>query len=229
MTVLDLIKSSLRLIHQLGPGRSPSNSEAADALLVFNSMLDSWSTERLAIHEIRRDTYPWTGGAACKTIGPGGHYEAPRPVRITEAGIIVTDDETPLDICCARKWATVSRKYETGTPRVLHNDGGHPRSGLWLWPVPESDLTLVLYAWRVLIAFANVNQDVDFPPGYFDAIRYNLAVHLGEEWGKQVSERTERMAADKKGWIKALNMPTLEMGVDDALVGPGRTDFFSGG
>ncbi|MEN6537789.1 MAG: hypothetical protein ABFD89_29325 [Bryobacteraceae bacterium] len=229
MTVLDLIKSSLRLIHQLGPGRAPSNSEVTDALLVLNSMIEAWSIERLTIYEIGRDEYAWSAAIASRTIGPGGDLDGTRPGRLDGAGIVRDGKETELRIYCPRQWANVPRKSDSGTPRVVYNDGGHPRSTLWLWPVPDVALTLVLYPWRMLTGFAETSVEVDFPPGYADAIRYNLAVHLGEEWGRPVSDRVEIMAADKKGRIKAMNMPELEMGVDDALLTRRQVDITTGG
>jgi hypothetical protein len=229
MTVLDLIKSSLRLIHQLGPGRSPSNSEVTDALLVLNAMLEAWSIERLAVYEMGRDIYTWPAHTASRTIGPGADFDTVRPARIDEAGILEDGAERDLQIWCVRKWKAIERKSDRGTPAVLYNDGGHPRSTLWLWRVPTVSTSLVLYPWRALTGFTETTQDVEFPPGYADAIRYNLAVHLGEEWGRPVSDRVEIMAADKKGRIKAGNMPELEMGVDDALLRRRQVDITTGG
>lgn len=225
MTVLDLIHSSLRLIGQLGPGRKASTSETTDALLILNSMLDSWGTEGLTVFQTGRDVYSWTAEAASKTIGPGGDFSTTEPLAIgAEFGYLETtlNREIPLEALTEDKWRKIEHKSRAGFPEGIHNNKAYPVATLYLWPIPPAAGSLIVYPWLTLSEFNNLAQVVSFPRGYADAIRYNLAIHLGEEWGRPVSGRVERMAANKLGVVKSRNLEAIESGVDPALVAPRR-------
>ena len=57
-TAGDQINAALRLIGQLAEGETPSAATSQDALVALNQMLDSWSTERLAVYSTQDQVYP---------------------------------------------------------------------------------------------------------------------------------------------------------------------------
>lgn len=220
MTVLELIKSSLRLIGQLGPGRSPGTSETADALFVLNSMLEAWNVERQNIYRVSRDTYTLTASLQPHTIGSAGTFNVARPIRVENAGVISVGGETeyPLEMWSAQRWAgETSKTLTSDIPAALYYEPAFPLGKLYLWPIPTTAATLALYTWAQLTGFANAAETVSFPPGYADAIRYNLAVKLAPEWGRVPRPDVSQMAIDSLAKIKSLNTPSLEMSCDPAF------------
>jgi len=213
MTVLDLIKSSLRLIGQLGPGRTPGASELSDALLVLNTMLEAWSVERLNVFSIGRDVYDLVPGKQTYTLGPGGDFDNPRPVRIERAGIVALNNpsqpfELPLKLLrTAEEWADVRIKDLPSTlPKAAYNDNAFPLANFSLWPVPSIAHQVAIYPWRALTTgFDDSGLEVEFPPGYADAIRYNLAVRLAPEWGKELRPEVLELARLSRTAIQSLN------------------------
>ncbi len=53
---------------------------------------------------------------------------------------------------------------------------------------------------------ADLDEDFDFPPGYFKAIRYNLAVDLAPEFRRDVQPAVADIARQSKGELIALNV-----------------------
>jgi len=173
-------------------------------------MLESWSLESLIIYEVRRTEYPLTG-ASSYTIGPGGDFDAPRPIRIVRAGY------PGIDGCeCS---LPIINKYEAtpgcGGEPGIYNDGAFPVSTLHLRPTPVTASSLALYVWQPLGQVISESETVELPPGYADAIRYNLAVRIAAEWGRQPRPDVLQLAIDSKGIVKSFNSsPPPEMRTD---------------
>jgi hypothetical protein len=94
-TAGDQINAALRLIGQLAEGETPSDATSQDALAALNQMLDSWSTERLAVYSTQDQVFTWPANDAIRTLGPTGDFVGTRPVQLdtssyfrdTESGV----------------------------------------------------------------------------------------------------------------------------------------------
>ena len=64
----------------------------------------------------------------------------------------------------------------------------------------------------------NQSDTVSVPPGYADAIRYNLAVKLAPEWGRTITPEVAEMARTSKAAIQRLNLPAPVMLCDPAML-----------
>jgi hypothetical protein len=210
MTVRDLIKGSLRLIGVVASGETPDSSELADGLFSLNSMISSWSTERLIIYSRTREEFNLVGGTGSYTIGVGGDFNTARPMVIEKAAIEVqvsSPYEVPVDIINTDDWANLLNKGLTSAlPLKLYAEGNYPLDTLNLWPVPSDANKLVLYTQKPLSAFTGVTETIALPPGYEDALRYNLAVRMAPEFNKQVDQVVIKIAIDSKANIKRQNI-----------------------
>lgn len=235
-SALDIIKSALRLINVLGSGRNPSASESADALAILNQMIDGWQIDRLMIFTVNRmdldmNQNPFTlvsGRQAYKVGLPNGDFLIPRPARIDSVSLIYLANaaqplELELDDLTDEQWQQIPVKNTTSTiPTAVWNDLGFPYLTLSFWPIPSTANQIVLYAWQVLQYFPNLAQKLTFPPGYLECLRYNLAVRLAAEFGKeQINPAIPAIAIDSMGKIKSFNIPITEMKLDPALSGGG--------
>ncbi len=218
MTAAELIRSSLRLIQELAPGQTQHADDDNDALFVLNSMLDGWSIDRLNIYHIKRSDHTLVANQSSYTIGTGGNFNVARPVRIDNAGIILDDgSEKPLSILDPDEYAMVWQKtFATPIPWGLYCDYQHPLASLFLVPVASVAYGLALYSWQVLSSIASVATTISFPPGYADAIRYNLAVRLAPEWGRVLRPDVKDLAVETRAKIQMLNAPAPIMRVDPA-------------
>lgn len=215
MTVRELIKGSLRLIGAISSGETPSAAEEADALSSLNDLLESWSAEGFLVHQIVREVFPLVASQQAYTIGVGGNFNTARPMQIVEAGIIENGSEIPLEIITVQAWSEISIKTTTSNiPQKLYPQGSFPLEILSLWPVPSIANSLVTYSVKPLTAFAAVADNVSFPPGYARALRYNLALDMSPEYGRDPSAMIAMVAADTKADLKRKNIQPQMMSSD---------------
>lgn len=222
-TPRDLIKGSLRLIGAIATGEAPSADEQTDAFNVLNDMLDSWSNEKLTIFQTTTETFPLTIGQQTYSMGPTGNFNTVRPQKIENIGIQQVSSanllELPMKILNQDQWANITIKATTSAlPLKVYIEDTYPLLTLYFWPVPSAAVNIVLYSWKPLGSFATVNSVISLPPGYAKALRYNLAMELAPEYGKEPSQVVAMGAAESKENIKRMNVKPLYLGVDSGAV-----------
>jgi len=224
MTILEIITSSLRLIGQLGPGRTAGPSETTDALFVLNRMLESWANDRLLVYAIDRNVFSLVASKTYYTIGTSGaDWNLTRPLRLDNVGLMIdAQTEVPLQQLTEDEYAEVRQKALTSTqPTQVFYEATYPNGTLFVWPTPTQVRSLVLYTFAPISTFASASDTMSLPPGYADAVRYNLAVRLAPEWGKTARPDVAAMAVESLSRIKTTNSPVMEMIVDPAMAGRG--------
>ncbi len=227
-TVRDLIKGSLRLIGAIASGETPTADEEQDALLALNDMVENWNLEGLMVYTINREEFALVPGQQSYTMGVGGNFNTNRPLRIDQAYMKILNTgpstELPIDLVTDDEWAAITVKSTTSSiPRKLWNRNDFPLTHLDLWPVPSAANVLVLYTWDQIGAFSSANAAISLPPGYAKALRYNLAVELAPEYGKEPGVVVASIARDSKEDIKRINAVPQYMDVDPALMPAQRT------
>lgn len=234
MTARDLITRALRVIGVLAQGESPTAGETQDALLVLQDMLATWGLQRRTIYTIDRSIFALTVGTQTYTLGtwvgtlpaPASHWEHVRPVWVQHASLIVNTNapqplELPLDILTVEDWQAVRVKAVASTiPRVVYINEGWPYTEVSLWPIPsDTSAQAVLYLPVAVTGFADLSTDYTFPPGYADALRYQLAARLAPEFGRVLDPMVAQLAADSLAAVKRANEEPVELRMDPALTG----------
>lgn len=222
MTGREIVTASLRLLGVLAPGENLGASEATDGLSALNRMLGSWSNESLLINAKVRDELTLTPNDQQYSMGTGADFNTARPIRIEEA--LIRDEssspaiEIPVKLLTKEEWAAIQVKESTSTyPHSLYAEGTYPNETINLYPKPTAAHKLVLYSWKPLPEIATLDTSVSLPPGYDDALIYNLAIRLAPEYGRAVSDAVGITATEAKAAIKRINHKPRYLKVDDAL------------
>lgn len=221
----DIIRRSLRLIGVLATGETPAAAEQADALEALNAMLDTWRTESLSVYALRTETLPLTG-AASYSIGVGGDLDIERPVKIESAYQRIAGVDSPVVVASKQAYDGATAKGTTGDPASwLYYEPSYPVGRVHLYPVPASG-ELHLTVWTPLAQLA-ASDDVALPPGYREAITYQLAMRLAAEYGKPVAPEIAAMGAAAKADIKRVNtrVPLMSSGLTTGQRYDVRTGF----
>ena len=221
--VSDLIRSALRTIGKLGPGRTPSTSEYTDALTTLNSLVSSWCAENLMCYAARVDALPVVAGQGAYTLGQGMNFlgDAPPadwPIPRPNDFYAAQFEGVPLDILTDLEWSAVPNKTDSGTPAAVWFDWGYPLVTVNLWRVPTIDGTLELSSKSPLTGFSAVTDTMALPRGYFEALKTNLSVALAPEWGGNLTADIVQRARETKGQLKIRNWRPAKLRVDDALL-----------
>jgi hypothetical protein len=224
VTVRDLITNSLRLIGAIATGETPSASELADGIVVLNDMLGSWSTDGLIIPQTVIEEFPLVPGKQSYTMGATGDFVSTRPMRIMEAGIKSNTSELPIEVIGVQEWSQITVKSNSSwLPQRLYADGSFPNQVINLWPIPSAPNTLVLYSLKGFTEFATATDVIAFPPGYTRCLRYNLALELAVEYGKEPSPLVAAVAVDSKADLRRQNNQPVLMISDYFGLSGGRT------
>jgi hypothetical protein len=228
MILQDLIRSSFRAAGLMKMGQVFNADEQIDGLFILNAMLEAWSIERLNVFTVQpqiinlnasQQSYQWGTGAA--------DINAPRPLRLERVNVVTPATGGPLElgleILTVLQWAAIPIKSTPSTlPTRCYLDNQFPNAGFFVWPVPSVNLQLNAYVWQAITTgFTSVTTTVSFPPGYAEAIRYNLAVKIAAECeGAKVSDFTASEAVRTKAAIKRMNKPRLYLNCDAAMTSP---------
>jgi hypothetical protein len=230
-TALDLITLALKDIGALGVGQAIGADDTADALATLNMMLGQWQGERLSVfHEI--DVVAPSTGAQSYTIGPGGAFNAARPVDIKAAFARLNNGTIPVDypvqvIRSREDYDRIALKSLSAFPEFLYYDAAYPLGNVIFYPVPNSTFELHLSVLDVLPQFTAPAQAVNLPPEYLAAIRYNLAVYLAPSYQLQPMASLVALAANAKRVVKRMNAQIPQMTMPVALLGQrGRYSIF---
>lgn len=196
----------------------------------LNSMMDSWSQERLMIHQLSVTSFALTASQGTYTIGSGGDFNMTRPTKIVDPCFTRDTDDTdiPLNLIDADTYGRiVDKTLGDVTPSYLFYDMGYSATStatIKLYPVPPSGLTLYINTLQPLQTFSTMSATLQLPPGYQQAIETNYAV-MSAFGVIEVSPLLMDAAMKSKKVLKVMNLPApilrLEYGiVSNILTGP---------
>lgn len=235
MTGREAITAALRLIGVLASGETATAAEASDGLSALNRMISSWSTEGLMTYSVVREEFTLTVNDGIYTMGASGDFNTTRPTRIESASIedqsASPTTESPLRLINSSEWAGIATKDLSSTPQYLYTDFTNPLVTLNLWPRPDTADKLVVYSVKVLTAVSTLDTSITMPPGYDDAIVYNLAVRLAPEYGRQTPAEIAMLATESKASIKRVNHKPRYLKADSGalMTSGGGFDIVNGG
>jgi hypothetical protein len=236
-TAKKLMERALRLIGAIGVGEELEAAEVADALEGLNAMLDAWNAEELSIYAYQREAWTLIVNQQEYEIGPGGSMDTARPPSIPQGTAFIEDtSQSPTVEYELRVYDNVSewgREMQKNSsaiqPYALYYEPKWPLGLIHLYPKPDAADNLVLYTPIQFLQLTSGIQPVSLPPGYAEAIAFNLALRIAPEYNRSVSAEVAAGAASALATIKMKNVRPAVMRCDDAIVGPGVYDINLGG
>lgn len=234
-TARQLIASATKLMGALGQAETPSADEEQDAFVILNQMIDQWATQPWTTYTVTRSTFVMPANTPTITIGVGGTINQARPERILQAGYINPNTsgtstlETPMPVIPFEQYAAIPLKSLTNTlPSALYYNPTAPIGTIYLWAIVNQSVTVVLYTESPLAQFTDLTTATIFPPGYVDALKYQLTVKLAPEWGMTLPDGIERLAAVYLNDLKRMNLRITTMpNAWNATFGRGAYDIYS--
>lgn len=216
-TAQTLIKAALRSINAIASGETPTAAEMADGLEALKIMLRSWSSDNIMVYSIVFDTLAMTG-ASTYTIGSGGDVDTEWPVEIKGA---VVDTDYQVDVIGEAKYRSLSRSPAMASygsiARFLWYNPVYPLGVLY--PAPKGGNSMVISSLKALSDPATLTTSVAFPTSYDAAIKFNLALHLAPEFGKEPSQVVAMLARESLDRIKSKNAANQLNEVDLSSLG----------
>ena len=235
-TTRELLSGAHRLLGLVNSGNVLPEAVYQDNLVALNQMIDSWSTERLAVFCTQDQTYYWEAGERIRTLGPTGDFvyllanQSDTPIVTQGEDYIGADDATTqrpilLEDSTYFRDQTTNVSYgikfinqlqynniavktvQSTYPQVLFVNNTFPNITLSVYPVPNRMLEFHFISVQPLANPTTLETDLAFPPGYLRAFRYNLALELAPEFNVEPSSEVRRIAMYSKRNLKRINNP----------------------
>lgn len=198
----------MRLAGVIGKGEVPDADEAQDGLAALNSMLDSWSIEKLFVYYIVDETLTFVASQQTYTMGSGGDLNTTRPTRIEDSCFVrYANIDTPLQIIDEAAWAgLVAKTVQSNLPMYLFPDMQYPLVRLNFYPTPSTSAAVAhIKSWKQLQQFTTLTDVLALPPGYERAIEFGLSEEFGVEFGIEIPAKVQQIAAKARANIKRIN------------------------
>lgn len=229
MKANDVISGAARLAGILGSGETLQGNEPSDCLVILQQMMDAWQADGLKIFAEGSNTFPLTIGKQVYTLGQSGtpDFVMQRPAHIERMGMLLTGSnpvqppEIPISVLDVDGWANIRVKNIQGNyPLNCWPDYQFPNMNLSFYQIPGLGCSVAIYSWNPLSTWPDLNTtDINFPPAYAQAIKYNLAINLGAEFKTQLDPATVQIATNSLAALKDLNLPAPIMTCDSGLTG----------
>jgi len=201
-----IINGALRAIGVAAAGYDPTAEEAADGLAALNSLLQSWQAEGLTVPFRAWDAFALTIGTASYTWGTGETLNAAPPVRVEDGTAYLSDanaTDTPVALMGAGEWSRMASKSVSGRPGRIYVEYSDPVAVEFDF-APDQAYTLHVQSLKAFTAFAALTSEDTVPDEYLPALKWNLAVDLAPEYGKDPSVTVATRARSTKNAILGL-------------------------
>jgi hypothetical protein len=211
-TAQTLIKGALRAIGVVATGETPSAAEMQDGLEALQLMLRGWSAHNIRLYYTKQESLALSG-AESYTIGSGGSLDTVRPSSIRGAWT----SDGPVQIVDEGWYRKVRASSLSGGPvGYLWYSPEYPLGKLYPWPMATA--TLYVDSLKPLTDPATITTDVSFPPEYDEAIKWNLAVRLAPEYGKEIGATIASLALSSLMGLQSRNFAEQVVSVSPELI-----------
>jgi hypothetical protein len=231
-SVLSLIQASLRILGVVRTGENADSQEVKDAIEALNTMLREWDNERTMVPCLQNQIFDVTPGKSVYTIGldDTADFYFNRPLAIEKAFTRFLGFDYPCEIISNDKYQDIFAKTIQSTfPKYLFYNPTYQPVGttgmgrmmgtISFWPAfAQSGCSVNLTMWTRLLEYASPSEKIFLPEGYEAAIKWNLAVELSREYGKEPTPFMEKRAMQTKDIIMAANTDEMLMRVDSNLM-----------
>ncbi len=227
MTPSALIMRALKKSGVNGVGQTPSPVDLADALDDLNDMFGQWQRRRWLVTDLAEVVFSSTG-KHLYTVGSDVTNDIimTRPDRLADAFIrfnpnAATSVDSRLGIIESRQdYNEISLKGQQGTTTSVYYDPAFPIGRLYLWPTPvangQTEIHLFFKSQEFLTL--GLNDNINLPPEYNEAMLYNLAARLRPSYQLPPDPSIVAIAKSALATIRKTNaqIPELDMPSDVA-------------
>lgn len=209
------IAASLRKLNVLAAGQTPSVEDYDNGTLAFNALIGQYRA--LGMPLWARNTYSFSPvlNTVNYNIGTGQTLNTPYPVRMLQAFRQDSGNTTKIQMEVVPNYNfNLFPTSSGGMPIQLTYQPKVNFGTISLWPTPDATAvtsTVTIVYQRPTEYMGGLNDTLDMPEEWYNAIIYNLAVLLAPEWGIPLPDR-QVLKKEADEYLKL----ALENGQEDA-------------
>ena len=198
VTRTQIIDSALRVLGVLRAGDTVENDAnmETDCAQALNMMLKAWQNLGMQLWTKKQEVIAWESGTRTKSIkSPGGDVNIAQPLRIIDAQRRSSSNiDTSMILMTRQEYDNQSSKFSNGTPVQYYYDPQLTQGNLYVWPVPSSNTNIVIVYQDQYDDMDSNTDTLEFPNRWLEAAKWNLAIRLAPEYGRQLDPVVAQMA-----------------------------------
>lgn len=182
--------------------QTPTTTQYTRAANALNQMLTAWQADGLQLWTRKTTSFSLTEGTINYEIGSGGTINVNRPMKIYNAWRhdLIGGTDVPIAVVSEREYNEYNNKAQEGTPIALYYNPRYESNGVQEGATAKglisiynpadataaTNYSIFINYQRPFNDFTPANyatETLDFPQEWSDAIKYNLAVRLGNHYG----------------------------------------------
>jgi hypothetical protein len=186
LTRTEVIDRAYRIIGALGPGQCANGNMQEQGRIALNSMVARWQSDHIFLW--KQNTYTTallTNTASYQLVSD------PEILTVDEAYIRINNNDTELEIIGWDEYIDLPNKQNKGDPVLIAVQPGTSFVTVYTYPVIDNATGKDLF-FRVtekLKDFDSASQSPEMRSAWLDALSYNLAYNLADEYSLSISER----------------------------------------
>lgn len=243
-TLTQFLTLALKEIRVARAGDVPSPDDMADALLIFNELLDEWNADARAAYTQTFGDFTLVPNLNPHLIGPAGSaagntdptFVVPtaRPTKIIAAQlnlgggapqpyvpIAVIDDAEYRRLTVPGLQQILPTQVYYSADWIDPNNTGTGYGQLYFWGVPQSAYTVRLWYEFLLAQITDLTLNCSWPVGYQAALRLTLAERLAPMFGQIIAPQTAESARLARERVFGNNDDDPRIATADAGLGGG--------
>lgn len=215
-TARDLISRAFRNAQILGQGQTLAAEDVDEGFELLNDMMAEWTVKRWLCYQLVDVAFVCTG-AQRYSVGPASNFVfAERPDRLEAAYIrqlvtaVPNQIDYPLELIQSYEdYSRIALKSLVSQPDSIFYLTSYPVGYLYPYPVPTSAIYELHALFKTALQdFTNLSTSIAIPRVYRQAILWNMAYRLREEYGQPETPACTKLA---KSTLKALRMANIQV------------------
>lgn len=217
--VLQVCSEAYQNLNVFMVGASIPAPQGQFALSKLRQLLNNWNAERAKVWCDVFASFTLTPSLSPHTIGPTGTFVTViRPVSIDGVSLNLNTNTpatyVPIQLIDGQMYEALSVPgISTSIPTAVYYEEDWPNGKLFFYPVPNFAYP-VRFRYRTLLADEiTLTDNLDFPPGYQDAVTGTLTEMIADATGRAVPAQTAKLAREARARIEANNVdiPVLDL------------------
>lgn len=222
LTAIDLVKEARSKIGIHETEEPLSAADATAAIKTLNIMLKAWQVEGVSFSQYTEGSIALTQSDYDLVFGSGGDF-ATVPFDIIDVRITRNSIDTPMIELSRKEYYDLPVKTNEGFPTQWYYDRQRNGGTMYLWPAPDATAGTLKFTYMAQIDDMDANADsLDLPTEWYEAVVYNLADRLSENYGLINTPLGQRVA--QKAMEKFMLVRDFDVGEGEGsiMIVPGK-------
>lgn len=201
MTAAEIISAAFS---KIGVSASSASTYDTEALTCLNNIVGMLGAQSLN-YSVVEESFAVTTADYDYTIGSGGQWDTTRPIRPISCYLKDSDGYSHhVDIISSGDYFRISNKTFSMRPTELRWLPEWPLGRLIFNSTPDAAYSACFQFEKNFTEFSTASSALSAPNEYKECLVYNLAVSLGEDWGRSISKTIVAKAEEYKQIVKRL-------------------------